>query len=64
MSGARGSARKGNVKLKLKIIFRDTGKRVSTNIFVKKNAGMDDVQIKLNSKYPEKYPVLDRIRVA
>jgi hypothetical protein len=51
MSGLRGEARSGKVKLKARVTFHDTGRTVSTNIFVSVYVNALEVVELIEAKY-------------
>lgn len=51
MSGMRGEARFGKIKVSVTITFADTGKRVRSNIFVKPTITAMEIIDRLDAKY-------------
>lgn len=51
MSGGNGSARSGKVKLKARVMFHDTGRTVTTNIFVSVYDNAFSIVERIEAKY-------------
>jgi hypothetical protein len=63
MSGARGSARKNKVKIRIKGKFLDRKqKNLYTNMFVKENANLEEVLKQLSNKYPGRSMTIETAR--
>lgn len=58
MSGMRGSARNGKIKVQATIRFADTGRRVRTNIFISFDDTAFDVVERITNKYEKSLEVL------
>jgi hypothetical protein len=58
MSGLRGYARHNRIKLRARIRFADTGKVVSTNIFLPIHSDHIEAINKIHVKYPKELTVL------
>lgn len=58
MSGARGAPRDGKVKIGVKVIMPDTGRKVYTHLFMPKRHSLRLVEFRLWDKFGKKTEIV------